>query len=155
MKSQKNNLKFRFLIFSHCWWVKHNPEGCPRPKLVMLLPPVGGYKGGKNSKIYIGPQEAATSPILVLCNPLGCVWPTSNEKRSKFETLNGLFTTSFFLFLPISAPKLALAGRPMGLAELFWAGGWSDHPSASLHSKIFEKSKIDVTNWYLYSGTLC
>ena len=25
----------------------------------------------------------------------------------------------------------------------------------SLHSKIFEKSKIDGSNWYLYSGTLC
>ena len=48
-----------------------------------------------------------------------------------------------------------LAGRPMDPAELFWAGGWSDHPSPSLHSKIFEKSKIDVTNWYLYSETLC
>ena len=31
----------------------------------------------------------------------------------------------------------------MGPAELFGAGGWSDHPSPSLHSKIFEKSKID------------
>ena len=42
----------------------------------------------------------------------------------------------------------------MGLAELFWAGGWSDHPYPSLHSKIFEKSKIDGSTWYLFSETL-
>ena len=67
----------------------------------------------------------------------------------------GVFSTSICLFLPILAPKLAQAGRPMGPAKLFWAGGWSDHPSPSLHSKIFEKSKIDASNWYLYSWTLC
>ena len=46
--------------------------------------------------------------------------------------------------------------------EKFWGsvvfyipGGWSDHPSPSLHSKIFEKSKIDGSNWYLYSWILC
>ena len=81
--------------------------------------------------------------------------PASSEKRSKIKTLNGFFVTSFFLFLPILAPKLAQAGRLMGLAELFWAGGWSDHPYPSLHSKIFEKSKIDGSNWYLFSETLC
>ena len=67
----------------------------------------------------------------------------------------GFFSTSICLFLPILAPKLAQASRPMGPAKLFWAGGWSDHPSPSLHSKIFEKSKIDIPNWYLYSETLC
>ena len=64
------------------------------------------------------------------------------------------FSTSICLFLPIFAPKPAQAGRPMGPAELFWAGGWSDHPSPSLHSKIFEKSEIDPPKWFLYSGTL-
>ena len=56
----------------------------------------------------------------------------------------GVFSTSICLFLPILAPRAAQASQPMGLAELFWAGGWSDHPSPLLHSKIFEKSKIDV-----------
>ena len=65
----------------------------------------------------------------------------------------GFFSTSICLFLPILAPKLAQAGRPMGPAKLFWAGGWSDHPSPSLHSKIFEKSKIDVRDIMSRTGT--
>ena len=66
----------------------------------------------------------------------------------------GFFSTSICLFLPILAPREGQAGQPMGPAELFWAGGWSDHPSLSLHSKIFEKSKIDPPNYYLFSETL-
>ena len=55
------------------------------------------------SRLYIGPQDQAPLPILALDNTLGCVWPISNEKRSKTETFNGFFATLFFLFLPKSA----------------------------------------------------
>ena len=54
----------------------------------------------------------------------------------------GVFSTSICLFLPILAPKPAQAGRPMGPAELFWAGGWSDHPSTSLRAKYLKNLKL-------------
>ena len=56
---------------------------------------------------YIGPQDQAHSRFLLLGNSPGHVWPTSNEKRSKIETLNCFFATSFFQFLPILAPRPA------------------------------------------------